>query len=119
MRLHQQIQQLTHAWVTKGNKSHRQRQRSQMLVFAAHAETLGARDKGQVGAATVISFWKRCRTGKGLSLATQTDYWRAIKELWELWGKLGEPPKPRQLGSPQNSEKIYRDFPSSQAEYGF
>ena len=94
MSLIRQVEQATHAWAAKGNKAGRARQRNMMRRFAAHAEALGARETGQVGGRTVISFWKALRAEKGLSWATQMDYWRAIRELWVLWGKAGEPPRP-------------------------
>lgn len=94
MTLIQQVEQATHAWAAKGNKAGRSRQRRMMYRFASHAEAAGAREAGQVGGRTVISFWKALRAEKGLSWATQMDYWRAIRELWVLWGKPGEPPRP-------------------------
>lgn len=97
MSLRHQVEQITHGWAARGNKAHRRRQRAHMDKFAAHAEAAGARDAGQVGDRTVISFWKALRAGKGLSLATQMDYWRSINELWQIWRKVGEPPKPRAL----------------------
>ena len=94
MSLTRQVEQATHAWAAKGNKAGRSRQRRMMYRFASHAEAAGAREAGQVGGRTVISFWKALRAGKGLSWATQMDYWRAIRELWVLWSKPGEPPRP-------------------------
>ena len=94
MSLVHQVEQATHAWAAKGNKAGRARQRRMMYRFASHAEAHGARDKGQIGGRVVISFWKALRAEKGLSWATQMDYWRAIRELWVLWGKPGEPPRP-------------------------
>lgn len=95
MTLRQQVEQATHAWASKGYKKYRARQRRMMKVFAAHAEGAGARTADQVGLVTVISFWKHQRVKKRLSWATQMDYWRAIRELWLLWKKPGEPPRPR------------------------
>lgn len=95
MTLRKKVEQATHAWASKGCKKYRARQRRMMQVFAAHAESCGARTAGQVGLVTVISFWKHQRGKKRLSWATQMDYWRAIRELWRLWGKPGEPPRPR------------------------
>ena len=98
MSLTRQVEQATHAWAAKGNKAGRSRQRRMMYRFASHAEAAGAREAGQVGGRTVISFWKALRAEKGLSYATQMDYWRALRELWQLWGKPGEPPRPREHG---------------------
>lgn len=99
MSLVRQVEQATHSWAAKGNKAGRARQRQMMRRFAAHAEATGARDAGQVGGRTVVAFWKALRSEKGLSCTTQMDYWRAIRELWQIWGKPGEPPRPRILGS--------------------
>ena len=97
-RLLDQLHEDTHAWAAKGHKANRARQRRMMYRFASHAEAAGAREAGQVGGRTVISFWKALRAEKGLSYATQMDYWRALRELWQLWGKPGEPPRPREPG---------------------
>ena len=97
MSLRHQVKQITHGWAGGGNKAHRARQRVHMDKFAAHAEASGARNPGQIGGRTVISFWKALRAGKAPSLATQMDYWRSINELWQILGKVGEPPKPRPL----------------------
>ena len=63
------------------------------MAFAGHAEALGAREKGQVGGGTVIAYFKALRAANR-AYATQMDHWRAIRELWRLWGKPGEPPRP-------------------------
>ena len=97
MSLIRQVEQATQAWATKGNKAGRARQRRMMMAFAGHAEALGARERGQVGGRTVISYFKALRAAKR-AYATQMDHWRAIRELWQLWGKPGEPPRPREPG---------------------
>lgn len=74
MSLIQQVEQATHAWAMKGHKANRARQRQMMRRFAAHAEATGARDAGQVGLRTVVSFWKVLRAEKRASWATQMDY---------------------------------------------
>lgn len=93
MSLIRQVEQATHAWVAKGNKAGRARQRRMMMAFAGHAEALGAREAGQVGGRTVIAYFKALRAANR-AYATQMDHWRAIRELWQLWGKPGEPPRP-------------------------
>ena len=98
--LQQQVEQDTHAWAAKGHKANRARQRRMMMAFAAHAEALEARDKGQVGDRTVVAYWKALRAAKR-AYATQMDHWRAIRELWGIWGKPGEPPRPREGGEKQ------------------
>lgn len=102
--LQQQVEQDTHAWAAKGHKANRARQRRMMLAFAAHAQALGARDRGQVGDRTVTSYWKALRAA-GRAHATQMDHWRALRELWEIWGKPGEPPRPLAVvaGAARNS----------------
>ena len=97
MSLIRQVEQATHAWAAKGHKANRARQRRMMMAFAGHAEALGAREKGQVGGRTVISYFKALRAANR-AYATQMDHWRAIRELWQLWGKPGEPPRPREPG---------------------
>ena len=97
MTLIQQVEQATHAWAAKGNKAGRSRQRRMMMAFAGHAEALGARERGQVGGRTVISYFKALRAANR-AYATQMDHWRAIRVLWQLWGKPGEPPGPREPG---------------------
>ena len=93
MSLMRQVEQATHAWAAKGHKANRARQRRMMMAFAGHAEALGAREKGQVGGGTVIAYFKALRAANR-AYATQMDHWRAIRELWRLWGKPGEPPRP-------------------------
>lgn len=93
--LHEQVWQDTHSWASKGNKKNRAKKRRMMFNFAAHAEFSGARNSGQVGRITVIKFWKHQRIEKKLSWATQMNYWQAIRDLWRLWEKSGEPPRPR------------------------
>ena len=93
-RLLDQLHEDTHAWAAKGNKAGRSRQRRMMMAFAGHAEAQGAREPGQVGGRTVVSYWKALRASNR-AYATQMDHWRAIRELWMLWGKSDEPPRPR------------------------
>ena len=95
MKLQQQVQELTRAYVRKGGKDNRRQQTARMLAFAAHCEALGAREMGQVGATHVIRYWK---ASTGLSDATRYSHWLAIRELWGLAGKPGEPPRPFKAG---------------------
>lgn len=106
MKLTSQVEALASPFVRKGNKGHRIRQRAQMLAFAAHAEGLGATEIGQVGATHVVKYWKACRGKKALSFATQMDHWRAIRELWILANKPGEPPRPRIPDQPAAGEDL-------------
>lgn len=105
MSLLHQVEQATHGWAAKGHKANRARQRRMMYRFANHAEAAGVRDKGQLGGRVVVGFWKTLRAGKGLSYATQMDYWRALRELWALLGITGDVPEPRNSApsSPENN----------------
>ena len=38
---------------------------------------------------------------KKFAPSTARDYWYAIRTLWELMGRIGEPPKPPNLSSPK------------------
>ena len=93
MSLTQQVEQATHAWAAKGHKANRARQRRMMMAFAGHAEAAGATNPDKVGGRTVTGYWKALRASNR-AYATQMDHWRAIRELWQLWGKTGEPPRP-------------------------
>lgn len=92
MSLIKQVENKTHEYVRKGGKDNRKQQRARMLAFAAFASTIGAREMGQVGATHVIRYWKAHRE---LSDATLYSHWLAIRELWVIFGKSGEPPRPR------------------------
>ena len=99
MKLSQQVQELTMAYVRKGGKDNRRQQAARMLAFAAHCEALGAREMGQVGATHVIRYWK---ASEGLSGTTRYSHWLAIRELWKLAGKPNEPPRPFNVGPPHS-----------------
>lgn len=92
MSLVKQVERLTDNYVRKGGKDNRKQQRARMLAFAALASTMGAREMGQVGATHVVRYWKAHRA---LSDATLYSHWLAIRELWAIFGKSGEPPRPR------------------------
>lgn len=94
MKLQQQVQALARGYVRKGGKDNRRQQAARMLAFAAHAEGLGAHEIGQVGSRHVVSYWKALRASGGLANATLYSHWLAIRELWGLAGKPGEPPRP-------------------------
>ena len=100
MSLTQQVEQATHAWAAKGHKANRARQRRMMMAFAGHAEAAGATNPDKVGGRTVTGYWKALRASNR-AYATQMDHWRAIRELWQLWGKPGEPPRPFSTESSQ------------------
>lgn len=94
MKLQQQVQELTRAYVRKGGKDNRRQQTARMLAFAAHCEALGAHEMGQVGGRHVVGYWKALRASGGLADATLYSHWLAIRELWSLAGKPGDPPRP-------------------------
>ena len=94
MKLQQQIEILVRAYVRKGGKDNRRQQRGRMMAFAAHAEAAGAFEMSQVGGAHVVNYWRALRASGGLADATLYSHWLAIRELWHLAGKPGEPPRP-------------------------
>ena len=91
MKIVQEVEQLTRAYVRKGGKDNRRQQRARMLAFAEHCAKQGQNSLGQIGRAHVISYWKATQN---LSNATRYNHWRALVTLWVLSGKSGEPPKP-------------------------
>lgn len=94
MKLQQQVQTIAHGYARKGGKDNRRQQTARMMAFAAHAEALGALEIGQVGGRHVIDYWRALRASGGLADATLYSHWLAIRELWRLAGKSGEPPRP-------------------------
>jgi len=48
----------------------------------------------QTGKKHVHEFFEQ----KNFASSTARDYWYAIKQLWELMGRVGEPPKPKNMG---------------------
>ena len=65
-----------------------------MVAFAAHCEAQGAREISQVGGGHVVNYWRSLRFSGGLADSTLYSHWLAIRELWKLAGKPGEPPRP-------------------------
>lgn len=63
------------------------------LSFARHAKAQGARDKDQVGARVVVSYWKALSKTR-VKHEVQHEHWKALCELWHVWGKTGLPPEP-------------------------
>ena len=92
MRLLKEVEALSHAYVRKGGKDNRRQQRARMLAFAEHAAASGAHSLGQLGKAHVIDYWKSHRE---FAASTAYSHWLAIRDLWQLAGKVGEPPRPR------------------------
>lgn len=91
-RLVEQVRHLTSGYARKGGKDNRQQQRQRMIAFAVHAESLGACDLGQVGGRHVVTYWRQRRH---LEPMTLYSHHRAIVTLWQLAGKPGLPPRPR------------------------
>lgn len=98
MGLCSQVEALARGYVRKGGKDNRRQQAARMMAFAAHCEGLGASEMGQVGGKYVVSYWKALRASSGLADATLYSHWLAIRELWLLSGKTGEPPRPFKTG---------------------
>lgn len=87
-----EVNQLTCGWITKGGKTGRREQARIMLAFASDIENSGPTSMKQVGRAHVIQYWK---ANRDLSDATLMSRWYALRQLWLIAGKAGEPPKPR------------------------
>lgn len=87
-----EVHLLTFGWITKGGKMGRREQVLIMLNFASDVEKFGTKSMGQVGQKQVIQYWK---ANRHLSDATLLSRWYAIRQLWILAEKAGEPPKPR------------------------
>ena len=94
MSLVQEVVLLTHSYARKGGKDNRRQQRSRMVAFVEFISARGVKSFGQVGRAHVIEYWKARRK---LSPATAYNHWLALRELWRLAGRAGDPPKPRQI----------------------
>ena len=96
MKLIKEAEFLTRGYGRTGGKDNRRQQRARMLAFAEHCAAMGAHSLGQVGRNHVISYWKIHRA---LAPPTAYSHWLAIRELWRLAGKPGEPPEPRTAGT--------------------
>lgn len=83
---------LIHGYARTGGKDNRRQQAARMRAFVEHCATLGAKSFEQIGKQHVVRYWKGHRE---LSPTTAYSHWLAIRELWRLAGKPGEPPKPR------------------------
>jgi len=102
MSLVYEVERLTRTFACKGGKANRRLQRKRMVEFAKHAQTLGATSIHQVGKRHVIHYWKQNRT---LENSTAYNHWLAIKILWQLASKAGEPPMPIQRAIPDCNYK--------------
>lgn len=88
-----QIVLLSNGYARKGGKINRAQQRDRMIAFGEFCSTLGARSLEQVGARHVIRYW-RARNMLELSDRTRGAHFYALRTLWKLAGKPGEPPRP-------------------------
>ena len=75
-----------HIYKSCGGKTSRKRSAQRMLEFVDWCNC----DAHQTGRKHVHKFFEE----KNLASSTARDYWYAIKALWELMGRVGEPPKP-------------------------
>jgi hypothetical protein len=91
MKIVTEVERLADSYVSQGGKANRKKQRSRMVAFAKHCAAMGEFHLGQAGNRHVIDYWKMNRS---LSDATLYHHFLAIRELWYLAGKKGEPPKP-------------------------
>jgi len=91
MKIVTDVKKLADSYVSQGGKANRRKQRSRMLAFAKHCAKMGQSEIGQIGSRHVVDYWKANRE---LSDATLYHHFLAIRQLWALAGKNGEPPKP-------------------------
>ena len=75
-----------HLYKSRGGKASRRRSAQRMLEFVNWCNC----EAHQTGKKHVHKFIE----GKNFAPSTARDYWYAIKTLWELMGRVGEPPKP-------------------------
>ena len=98
----EEVEFRTRGYASKGNKEYRGYQRARMIDFAKHAATLDVRSSGQMGKFHVVAYWK---THRDLNGRTAYAHWLAIRELWRILDKPGEPPRPRVVGNANILEK--------------
>lgn len=75
-----------HLYKSRGGKASRRRSAQRMLEFVNWCNC----EAHQTGKKHVHKFFEE----KNFAPSTARDYWYAIKTLWELMGRVGEPPKP-------------------------
>jgi hypothetical protein len=91
MKIVTEVEQLADSYVCHGGKANRRKQRGRMVSFAKHCADMGEFHLAQVGNRHVIAYWK---DNRNLSDVTLYHHFLAIRELWQLSGKKGEPAKP-------------------------
>lgn len=90
------IHELDELWIKsgygrRGGKENRRLQKQRLAVFVGYcASQLQLKSLGQIGKKHVESFFV---SRWNLSEKTKTHYWYAIRILWKLLAKIGEPPK--------------------------
>lgn len=84
-----------HIYKSRGGKTSRKRSARRMLEFI-HWCNCSAH---QTGKKHVHKFFEE----KNFASSTARDYWYAIKTLWELMGRDGEPPKPDCMTKPDKA----------------
>jgi len=75
-----------HLYKSRGGKTSRKRAAGRMLEFVDWCNC----DAHQTGKKNVHKFFDE----KKFAPSTARDYWYAIKTLWQLMDRAGEPPKP-------------------------
>lgn len=91
------IHELNELWIKsgygrRGGKKNRRLQKQRLAVFVSYCSSqLGLKSLGQLGKKHVENFFV---SRWDLSEKTKTHYWYAIRILWKLLAKIGEPPKP-------------------------
>lgn len=90
MRLQQELQQSTRAFVRSGGKTNRRMQLRRMEAFVAHCRLLGATSLHNVGIRQFMSYYEEI---EHLSPSTQLNHYYAIRQLLRL-NLLPDPPRP-------------------------
>lgn len=88
--LTRELKHKIHLYKSRGGKTSRNRTARRMLEFVSWCNCAAH----QTGKRHVHKFFEE----KNFASSTARDYWYAITKLWELMGRVGEPPKPRSMG---------------------
>ncbi len=90
MRLQQELQQSTRAFVRSGGKTNRRMQLRRMQAFVNHCRQLGATSLNNIGIRHYRSYYEEI---DHLSPSTQLNHYYAIRQLLRL-NLLPDPPRP-------------------------
>lgn len=93
MNIVDEVRALTRGYSRTGSKDNRDLQRNRMLAFARFCRDKGARNLSEVGQRHVIQYWK---STEHLANSTRYHHHLALFILWDLAGKPGKPPEPRE-----------------------